>query len=230
MVTIGLICEGITDHVVIKRVIAGYLGDSDVFVSELQPKVDPNDKNKSTPGNWDQVFKYCQSSDFEDALKSNPSLYVIIHLDSDVFRTKEVLKKYWFDFNKTDGTVLTTAEIIDKIKALLIKEIGSKIYDAYSNRILFAIAVNETECWLLPFYETGKQRSKEVNCLNTLNKKISSKFGFTIAKKAPKYYEKVAKPLLKHKQFIKLYTFNPSLEIFCQQLDDLPIQNEKDTE
>jgi len=229
MVTIGLICEGITDHIVIKHIIAGYLGNYDISVSELQPKVNPTDEHKSTPGNWDQVFKYCQSSDFEEGLNSNPSLYVIIHLDSDVFRTKEVPRKYWFEFNNTDGTALNTEEIIDNIKGLLIKNIGTEIYNAYANRILFAIAVNETECWLLPFYETGKQRSKEVNCLNTLNKKIAAKLPFTIAKKEPKYYVKVAQPLLKQKHFLKLYTFNPSLEIFCQQLEDLPIEKEPES-
>jgi len=205
------------------------LDDPDVFITELQPRIDSNNADIALdPGNWDQVFKYCQDSDFEEGLRANPSLYVVIHLDSDVFRTKEVPKKYWFNFNRSDGTTLTTPEIISEIKALLIAEIGEEIYDKYSYRILFAIAVDSTECWLLPFYETGNTRSKEIGCLNALNRKISPKYGFTIDKKSPKYYLKVAKPLLKHKNFIKLYQFNSSLHIFCDQLNDLPDNNEKE--
>jgi len=223
MVTIGLISEGMTDHIVIKHVISGYLDDPDVFITELQPRIDPNNASIALDaGNWDQVFKYCKDSDFEEGLRANPSLYAVIHLDSDVFRTKEVPKKYSFNFNRSDGTTLTTPEIISEIKALLIAEIGQEVYDKYADRILFAIAVDKTECWLLPFYETGKARSKEVNCLKALNRKISPKSGFTIHKKQAKYYLKVAKPLLKHKNFIKLYHFNPSLHIFCEQLNELP--------
>jgi len=228
MVTIGLISEGMTDHIVIKNVISGYLDDADVYVTELQPRIDPNDATIALDaGNWDQVFKYCKNSDFEDGLKSNPSLHIVIHLDSDVFRTKEVPEKYRFEFNRKDGTVLTTKEIVSEIISLLITEIGQKIYDKYADRILFAIAVDATECWLLPFYETGKARSKEVNCLKTLNRKISAKFPFTIDKKKPKYYFKVAKPLLKHKNFIKLYQHNPSLHLFCEQLNELPDNDEE---
>lgn len=229
MVTIGLISEGITDQIIIKRVIGGYLNDMDVSFTELQPRIDPdNPEIAIDAGNWDQVFKYCQDSDFEEGLKANPSLHIVIHLDSDVFRTKEVSEKYRFEFNRKDGTVLTTEEVISEIIALLITEIGQEIYDKYTDRILFAIAVDETECWLLPFYETGKARSKEVNCLKALNRKISSKFSFTIHKKQPKYYFKVAKPLLKHKNFIKLYHHNTSLHIFCEQLDELPKNNEEE--
>lgn len=223
MVTVGLICEGITDHVVIKHIMAGYLGNADIVFTELQPKVDPNNDQIATNfGNWDKVFKYCQSTDFQEGLASNPSLYIVIHLDADVFRSQEVPKKYRFDFNRKDGTSLTTGETVSKIKGLLIREMGAAIYEKYAERILFAIAVAETECWLLPFYESGNKRSKEVNCLATLNQIVASKFKFTIAKKEPRYYLKISRPLRKQKKFLKFYALNPSLKLFCDQIDRLP--------
>ncbi len=149
-------------------------------------------------------------------------MYVVIHLDSDVFRSKEVPKKYSFEFKDKEGRSLTTIEIVERIKDLLIAEIGREVYDKYSDRILFAIAVDGIECWLLPFYETGKKRSKEKNCLKTLNQSIVKKFNFTIDKKKPKYYAKISRAMLKQKNFSKLHKLNPSLAIFCEQLDDLP--------
>ena len=223
VVSIGLIGEGITDHILIKYIISGLFKGEEPLITELQPRINPNDESRTIDsGNWDQVFKYCASQDFRDAFVSNPSLHVIIQMDSDVFRSGEVSEKYRFSFNK-DGTALTTDEIIEELKKLIILEIGQDFYDKVKSRIIFAIAVDAIECWLLPFYCTGNNRSKEVNCLNTLNNVIrsNSKIGFTIHKKEVSYYHKLAKPLSKFKELKKSYSFNRSLEVFCNTIDSV---------
>lgn len=224
MVTVGLISEGITDHIVIRHVISGYLNNDDILVSELQPTKDEN--NNYSSGNWDQVLKYCKSNDFRDGLIANPSLHIVIHLDSDVFRSQEVSEEYRFEFNKKDGTELNSEEVIHEIINVIIQAISQEVYSRFSERILFAIAVNETECWFLPFYGVKNIRTKEVNCLGSINKIINPKFNFTINKKEPKYYTKLLKPFLKHKEFKKVYHLNESLRLFCIQLDNLPIYDE----
>ena len=74
---IGLIGEGITDHILIKYIISGLFKGDEPSITELQPRIDPNDESRMTNGNWDQVFKYCTTQDFRDAFEANPSLYVI---------------------------------------------------------------------------------------------------------------------------------------------------------
>jgi len=222
VITIGLIGEGITDHILIKYIISGLFKGEEPLITELQPRIDPKDTSRTiNSGNWDQVFKYCASKDFQDAFESNPSLHVIIQMDSDVFRSGEVSEKYRFPFNKADGTKLTTDEIIEELKELIILEIGQDFYDKVKSRIIFAIAVDAIECWLLPFYCRGNSRSKEVNCLNTLNNVIKSnpKIGFTIHKKEVGYYYRLAKPLSKFKELKRSYSFNRSLEVFCNAVD-----------
>lgn len=218
MVIAGLIGEGVTDHITIRHILAGWYKEDGPTITELQP-LETEIQGGYTPGNWDQVLKYCASSDFRSAFESNKMLHVIIQLDVDVFRSKEVSEDLRFEFVNKDGQDLTTEEIIAKIREKVIGRMGESVYEEYKNRIIFAIAVDSIECWFLPFYGTTKaHRTKEVNCLGTLNHYLNAKFNFTIDAKSPKYYHKVAKPLSKHKDLHKLYQHNKSLQIFCDSL------------
>ena len=113
MATIGLITEGITDQIVISAVLYGWLKDEDLFITELQPKRSKTDVDiETTSGNWDKALKYCASDDFKESFETNSEMYVIVHLDADVFKSGEVSSNLRFSFKKEDGTDLTTLEII----------------------------------------------------------------------------------------------------------------------
>ena len=47
--------------------------------------------------------------------------------------------------------------------------------EKYQGRILFAICMNEIECWLLPLYYTNNNRCKTQNCVYTLNQALGKK-------------------------------------------------------
>jgi hypothetical protein len=226
MVTIGLISEGPTDQVILKHLIARVAGDDFPIIQDLQPRIDPDQPNAVVPGGWGQIFAYFERENIAAALKTNPSLHLIIQIDSDVFASQEIPEAYRFAFNKADGTRLSVPETITAISEKLTEAMGADVVADYPDRILFAIAVDASECWLLPFYYDNKQASKTTGCLPALNKQLSAKYKFTIAGKNLEYYRTACKPILKDKRFDRKYPKNESLKIFMERLKQLPFEEE----
>lgn len=212
-----LVSEGITDHRVIKYILAGYFGDVRIKIHELQPMVDKTGVEKQIgAGNWFKVLEYCGSTNFQDIFDFDEDSYVIIHVDTDVCEDYGVQKTQ-------DGVVLSTQALIEAVSNKLIEKIGPELYERYADHFIFAIAVHQIECWLLPLYgETATHRSKTTGCLDTLNRFLNKKFGFTIDpnKKASwKYYDKALIPYIKQKTLKKHYQQNPSLQVFVENLE-----------
>ena len=110
-------------------------------------------------------------------------------------------------------------------------KIGEELFKKIEKKIIFAISVHSTECWLLPLYYSDNRKGKIVNCLNTLNEALK-KGNFTIdsKNKMPQYYEIVSKKLLKHKTLMKIYKHNPSLKTFIEEINKkkIVIEEEED--
>ena len=218
MAIFGLICEGITDQIVIENILHGYFNHDDVEVTELQPLRDAtNDNLAATAGNWHRVFEYCGSEAFIAAF-SQPDLYAIIQVDTDIFHRGEVGEKYQISTKKEDGSELPPPNIVANIVAKFVEVIGEENYQRFKDRIIFAIAVQSIECWLLPLYYTDNRQQKTVNCLTTLNTALSSKEGFSIHKKEIAYYRKIARPYLKNRIIKQKYSQNASLTIFIENV------------
>lgn len=212
MNTFAGITEGKTDQIVIKNILAGYF-NPDITINWLQPLEDETDANRSKNyGGWDLVFKYCKSDEFKEAFQSNQ--YIIIQIDTDV--SDEYYGIPHRDDNGNFDAEKIIELVINKFKAL----IGDEFYSKYYERIIFAIAVHSTECWLLPLYYDDKRKSKLVSCLNTLNQEINKKEKFTIDPndKNPTYYRKISSKYLKKKTLMNLYKENPSLKIFIEEI------------
>ena len=203
---IGIISEGFTDQIVLESILIGFFGDKDLPVNPLQPL--PN-----TTGNWDKVFKYCESEDFKGALPYNDLL--IVQLDTDFMQQGEVSSTYKVELNG-----LSTEQIVHAMTNKLIELIGVDFYEKHKNQIVFAIAVDAIECWFLPiYYDTQpKKATKTSGCLDTLNKVLPQKEGFFIAAKEAHYYQTISKHFQKQKDLQKYSARNPSFDIFITQL------------
>lgn len=215
MATFGLISEGITDQIVIENILIGLLNDDDLLVTYLQPAFDETDTNSvSSHGNWHKALQYCESQYFKDAVLSMD--FVIIQIDTDIFKTQKLPQEY---------QVILAPHILPDETIILIKEkiidlIGRDFYKTAEQKIILAISVDSIECWLLPIYYQNQaaKASKTVNCLNTLNEKLITVENFTIDSKKPKYYQKISKTYQKNKEISRLYSLNPSLKIFVEDV------------
>ncbi len=212
--TFGLITEGLTDQIVIENILSGYFNTNDLSVHPLQPERDKDNDNKSGHGGWTLVFEYCKSEDFKKAFQFNK--YVIIHIDTDVLDGYEGIS-----YHDKNGE-LSPEQLIEKVKEKFKSGIGEVFYSDHSHRIIFAIAVDSTECWLLPlYYKEESKQQKITGCLRALNDAINKKKKFTIDKNAknPDYYRIVSDPYSKHKKLMKNYQNNPSLNSFIEEIE-----------
>lgn len=203
----GIVSEGVTDFAVLENILFGITGNKDLEINPLQPK-------PSEAGNWDKVFKYCQSSDFKAAFAYCD--FVIIQIDTDFMHTGEVPAAYKIDLHN-----LSVEEIIRAFQEKFISLISNDFYQEYQNQVIFAISVNEIECWLLPIYfENQKQKAEKVsNCIKTLNEVLPQKEGFYIHEKKVNQYEKMSKPFRKLKDLQRFAAKNPSFALFLNEIE-----------
>lgn len=152
----GLIAEGPSDHSVLTNILVGLLG-KEVFdeITELQPNFgESNTETLSKFGGWYKVFQYCQTDDFRRAFADVQ--YVVIQIDTDVSEHTH------YDIKQTDaaGTKLSPNVLVERVKekfiTIITETFGSLFLETIQDRIIFAISVDEIECWLLPIYYTTK--------------------------------------------------------------------------
>lgn len=206
--SIGIISEGVTDQIILEAILSTYLGNKDLPITRLQPK-------ENEAGNWHKVFEYCKSDDFKAAFSVLD--WVIIQVDTDFMRRKEVPEEYLIPIEN-----LSTLQIIKAFQTSLIGLIGGDFYEQYAQQIIFAIAVDEIECWLLPIYYPNNKAKKTTNCLGTLNQILPQREGFTIEEKKVAYYEKLAKNFKKRDRVVEYSAKNESFKHFLDQLSIIP--------
>jgi hypothetical protein len=220
VLTFGVIAEGPTDQVVIENILLGYFEDQEDELA-IQP-IQPPRPLTETPAGWGNVFKSLEQKDHEGALQFND--YLVIHIDTDV------QEESGFDVPRRDkGKVLSVSDRVDRVIDRLKQEIDNGFYQSNAHRILFAIAVDSIECWLLPLLYPNKKDAKKdakiVGCLESANQALrkvdrDALSAGTVKKFLPAY-EEASSGYRKHKTLIELRDKNPSLGLFIEQLEIL---------
>jgi hypothetical protein len=219
VLTFGVIAEGPTDQTVIENILLGFFEDQ-----EDEPDIryiQPPRPLTETPAGWGHVFKCLERKDHEGALQFND--YLIIHIDTDV------QEEPGFGVSRREeGLELSVSDRVDRVIARLIEDIARGFYQANVHRILFAIAVDTIECWLLPLLHPNKRDARKaekiVGCLETANQalRMANRDALSAGeKKFPPAYEQASSGYRKRRILIELHEKNPSLELFVKQLETL---------
>lgn len=217
MLKFGIIAEGPTDQTVIENILLGYFQnqEEEPSINYIQPPRPLSEK----PGGWTNVFQSLVRKDYEGALQFND--YLVIHIDTDV------QEEPGFDVPRlVDGKEITILERVDKVIVRLRKEIDDDFNRANSHRILFAIAVDTIECWLLPLLCEGKKVAKITGCLETANQALrkANRDGLSAGtKKFIHAYDKASNDYRRRKNLMACDNKNPSLELFVNQLRALVV-------
>jgi hypothetical protein len=215
VLTFAIIAEGPTDQTVIENILLGYFEDQ-----EDEPDIryiQPPRPLTETPGGWGHVFKSLERKDYEGALQYND--YLVIHIDTDV------QEEPGFDVpRKEKGKELSVSGRVDRVIARLKQDIDTGFFQANAQRILFAIAVDTIECWLLPLLYDKKKAAKITGCLESANQALRKADRDALSTGKNKFiraYEKASSGYRKRKRLIELRDKNPSLELFIKQLEAL---------
>lgn len=222
MATFGIIGEGHTDQIVIKNILKGYFGQALDEVRYVQPPEDETSVHGGAAhGGWTLVFAALRTRRHEDALQLND--YLILQIDTDRSEDKG------FDVpHKEGGRELLPEELIERVVQRLIQEIGVDFYANYRDRFVFAVAVDEIECWLLPLVFSHKRKaSKITGCLEAVDLERAKTKGLVLLKRAdgknPRGYEEASKEFRNHRNLMSLGPKNPSLHVFLEGLKALPL-------
>jgi hypothetical protein len=212
---VGLILEGQSDHAVVKRILLSFFEDPDLVISGIVPAQDATDDALSQlPAGWGNVKAHLEDQEKFFANFATTE-FVVIQIDSDCSAAYGVPHQH-----PTEGRPRTPEELSLAITAKMIEWIGED-YAEVKDRVIFAVAVHEIECWLLPIYfeNIPAKRQKTTGCLNALNEGIQGKEDFYINEKDYFHYEAMAKHYKKRKDLIRLGQLNPSPSHFLTSLE-----------
>ena len=180
MPSVALIAEGLTDQIVITRLIQQMYLPADeadrIQVNPLQPIRDASDAHHAPHAGWEKVFEYCEES-MEDALATND--YVVVQVDTDQGDHPN------FGLPLTDGgSDRSYSDLIEGAKAILIGRMGAVATQAALARIIFAVSVHATESWLLLIlYQENRLKSPFERLVHLVQKKE----GWRLRKEARPY-------------------------------------------
>jgi hypothetical protein len=177
MPSFALVAEGITDQVIIERIIftvtCNVIDDIDdePDINPLQPLRDATDQSRVAEGNfggWERVKEFCQSPErLEEALEFND--YIVIHLDTDMCDHPN------FDVPLLeDGNPIPTESLLGRVSTKVFEWLGENFTESHGDRVILAIAVHSTECWLLTHYgRTNADKCREIACYSHLERNLN---------------------------------------------------------
>ena len=206
---IGLICEGITDYIVLENLLCNYLALDGEDIKQLQPLLDETDKKQANGGGWEQVLLYLQSTDFVNSVENHD--YLIIHTDTDICEEKN------FGVSPISLADSNQAQFYELIKQRLISQINQRYndnFEKYAPKIIFCICIHSIECWLLTHYQKTQTKQEKIKgCEHALNdtlnkqnlayKKDYAKYNKLSQKIKPKDIELIAKHSFSFGQFLQ---------------------------
>lgn len=217
---IGIIAEGFADVKIIKAIVSNLIPSIDGFhLIRPQEQLDETDLQEMNYSNWQLVLESCKDeqllSGFFDALEGDALL--VVHID-----TAERGEK-GFDVNEpVRSKNMDYALYSEELRKQVRRRMEEVIPVQFRQKITYAIAIEETDAWLIPLFEnTKRDTASHVNAKETLSKLVGKdkkqqrKYVSTDKKRLD--YVKLGKELSKQLQHVRKH--NKSLDLFCMDLE-----------
>jgi len=226
---IGIIAEGKSDVAVITNVLKGTVNIDTSDVSPLLPELeyDETDLYKMRTeqfSNWTLVKKNCKDREKFNMFFNlvDEEKYIVIQIDTaERFKTG-------YEITSPDKPRTDFKNYSENLRNNVIEKINSWLDNQYSDKLFYAVTIEETEAWILPLYDNFSQDTSKINTpkeklFSILDKKFSKKQKNKILKNDNKYqqYLQLSKALSKSNFLNAAKQKNKSLDLFCNSLTKL---------
>ena len=213
----ALITEGVTDHAILSNVLVGY------FKNQREPEINrlhPNPLADDEQGGWTVLLEFLRAKRFQPALRANR--YLIVQVDTDVTEDPG------FDVAKQDNDgPLSPEKLIAKVIERLRQEIGELDWSESGDRFIFAVGVEQMECWVLPIWYRDAKGKQTANCTKRLgdcsqlrDRLTAKKLRWIKKKQKDTNSYDVASEAYRHRStLMREGPKNPSLKIFLDALE-----------
>lgn len=222
----GIIAEGRGDAAVITNLLKGKLNIQKSDIDYRSPELDSDETDLSQMkpeqfSTWSIVRQKCMDTEFLRNFfeKIDDERFLVVHLDAAErlevnYEVSEPLKSKLPDY---------VVQVCQNIAA----KISEWMQGQYANRVAYAIAVEETDAWVLTIFskketdtgylENPKERlQRELNKPNFMSKRDRGKL---FSKLVFDHYSQLSDPFRKPKELEKLIARNASLRLFCEDLN-----------
>ena len=208
---IGVISEGHADRAVIENILLGLTGLDKSNIIALRPiyNLDETDKANKDPmtfSSWSIIKEECEERELIDGfLAMEGQDFVVIHVDTaeaDQYGVKRPVK---------------SSTYCQDLRSLVVDEINSWLKKDISDQILYAIAIEEIDAWILTIYEK-RDSTSSISPKERLGR-ILGKKGINSTSDYDNYL-KLSKPLSKDREIKreKFLDYNCSLNAFFEEI------------
>ncbi len=227
----GIIAEGVADISVIRGILKYLLQADGTDIYPIRPKetIDETDAAEMRFSNWELVMRTCADTDILSAFFDSFEEDGVIIVQIDTAERGEA--NYNVPQPARTGNMDWTA-YATTLRQAVKEKMEQYIPDRYKSRMVYAIAIEETDAWLIPIfgktnadtasYANPKERLQSV--INTLGNK---KKKYINTRKGHLDYAEIAQQF-KH-ALPACRKFNKSLDLFCTELENsiTPKYNDK---
>lgn len=209
---IGVICEGHTDRAVIATILNGIANIQHADIVPIRPEDDYDETdlphlNPNSFGGWTNVHGECISREkIREFLSLEGNDWIVIQIDTAEAHLYEVIKPN--EKNKN---------YCKQLRELVIAKINVWLENEFTNNILYAIAVQEIDAWILTLY-IDQVTHLFLNAKHRLKRALSRK-GINSSETFQNYYS-LSYDFTKKRTFVRedVYSKNESLQFFCEEV------------
>ena len=220
---IRIIAEGPADKDVIKAILRKITGAESEDIITILPSdtVDETDRFSGNFSNWQLVLDKLADADFwENAMATIADDYIVaVHID-----TAERGEQGYDVPQPLRSKDLDWQQYATKLRQNVKDKLQHLIPDHYQDRIAYAIAIEETEAWILPMFENVQvdsashvQPKERLQRVVGSDKKLHKQFVDTAKKELD--YVRLGRELARDLKNCRKK--NHSLHVFCLDLENL---------
>lgn len=219
----GVIAEGPADVAVVRAILKVLKGIDGNEVVSIRPseQMDETDLNEMQFSDWLLVLKSCEDeallSAFFDAIEDDALL--IVQID-----TAEHTEAGYDVSLPLRGRDMDWKIYSEELRQQVKQRIAALLPEAYRDKVAYAIAVEETDAWLLPLFDvSSKETAQYANPKERLQRLIGQlkpkeQRAYVDASKKNLNYGSIGKNLKKGIKQCRIK--NKSLDLFCIEIEE----------